>query len=180
MFATSGNPDDADPSVAGMPTDGVANTNLVWHGGKLLALEEGHAPIEIDPLSLETRGVWRFDGRLTSNMTAHPKVDPDTGEMLFFSNIPSRKLSGEILFHVANSDGVLLRTETIQGPFAALVHDFAVTRDFVKSCQTPVLVLPDDVPAHPLAVAMERAACGPTARSFSPCIRRTGQRTLRA
>jgi hypothetical protein len=30
-----------------------------------------------------------------------------------------------------------------------------VTRDFVRSCQTPILVLPDDVPAHPYAVAME-------------------------
>jgi hypothetical protein len=30
-----------------------------------------------------------------------------------------------------------------------------VTRDFVRECQTPILVLPDDVPAHPYAVAME-------------------------
>ncbi len=34
---------------------------------------------------------------------------------------------------------------------------FTVTRDFVRDCQTPVLVLPDDVPAHPYAVAMESA-----------------------
>ena len=38
-----------DPSVAGLETDGVANTNIIWHGGKLLALEEGHAPFELDP-----------------------------------------------------------------------------------------------------------------------------------
>lgn len=40
---------------------------------------------------------------------------------------------------------------------------FTVTRDFVRSCQTPVLVLPDDVPAHPLAVAMECAMLAPKA-----------------
>jgi pimeloyl-ACP methyl ester carboxylesterase len=40
---------------------------------------------------------------------------------------------------------------------------FTVTRDFVKSCQTPVLVLPDDVPSHPLAVAMETAMLAPKA-----------------
>ena len=34
---------------------------------------------------------------------------------------------------------------------------FTVTRDFVRDCQTPILVLPDDVPAHPYAVAMESA-----------------------
>jgi pimeloyl-ACP methyl ester carboxylesterase len=40
---------------------------------------------------------------------------------------------------------------------------FTVTRDFVRSCQTPVLVLPDDVPAHPYAVAMESAMLAPNA-----------------
>jgi pimeloyl-ACP methyl ester carboxylesterase len=38
---------------------------------------------------------------------------------------------------------------------------FTVTRDFVRQCQTPVLVLPDDVPAHPYAVAMETAMLAP-------------------
>ena len=40
---------------------------------------------------------------------------------------------------------------------------FTATRDFVRSCQTPVLILPDDVPAHPLAVAMECAMLAPRA-----------------
>jgi hypothetical protein len=38
-----------------------------------------------------------------------------------------------------------------------------VTRDFVRNCQTPVLILPDDVPAHPYAVAMECAMLAPKA-----------------
>jgi len=58
----------------------------------------------------------------------------------------------------------------------AMVHDFltnmytkradfvfTVTRDFVRSCQTPILVLPDDVPAHPYAVAMETVRLAPKA-----------------
>jgi pimeloyl-ACP methyl ester carboxylesterase len=40
---------------------------------------------------------------------------------------------------------------------------FSVTRDFVKTCQTPALILPDDVPAHPFAVAMEAAMLAPKA-----------------
>jgi pimeloyl-ACP methyl ester carboxylesterase len=40
---------------------------------------------------------------------------------------------------------------------------FTVTRDFVRSCQTPILVLPDDVPAHPYAVAVESARLAPNA-----------------
>jgi len=38
---------------------------------------------------------------------------------------------------------------------------FTVTRDFVRRCQTPVLILPDDIPAHPYAVAMEAAMLAP-------------------
>jgi pimeloyl-ACP methyl ester carboxylesterase len=40
---------------------------------------------------------------------------------------------------------------------------FTVTRDFVRNCQTPVLILPDDVPAHPYKVAMEAAMLAPKA-----------------
>jgi len=40
---------------------------------------------------------------------------------------------------------------------------FTVTRDFVRGCQTPVLILPDEVPAHPYAVAMECAMLAPNA-----------------
>jgi pimeloyl-ACP methyl ester carboxylesterase len=40
---------------------------------------------------------------------------------------------------------------------------FTVTRDFVRNCQTPVLILPDDIPAHPYAVAMEAAMLAPKA-----------------
>ena len=42
---------------------------------------------------------------------------------------------------------------------------FTVTRDFVRACQTPILVLPDDIPAHPYAVAMASALLAPNAQA---------------
>jgi hypothetical protein len=42
---------------------------------------------------------------------------------------------------------------------------YTVTRDFVRDCQTPILVLPDDVPAHPYAVAMETVHLAPNAQA---------------
>mgnify|MGYP006114314765 FL=1 len=72
------NPMDVDESVQGMQTDGVANTNIIWHGGKLLVLEEAHAPIELDPITLQTKGVHTFGGKLLGPMTAHPKMDEET------------------------------------------------------------------------------------------------------
>ena len=41
---------------------------------------------------------------------------------------------------------------------------FTVDRDFVRNCQTPVLILPDDIPAHPYLAAMETAMLAPNAQ----------------
>ena len=67
------NPPDNDPITQGVTEDGLANTNIVWHGGKLLALEEGHPPFEVEPQTLDSIGPWRFDDRFEGPMTAHPK-----------------------------------------------------------------------------------------------------------
>ena len=62
---------------------GVANTNIVWHAGKLLALEEGHQPFELDPRTLGSKGYLDYAGA-AKRFTAHPKIDPETGELVFF------------------------------------------------------------------------------------------------
>ena len=145
LFATSGNPRDNDPAVTSVRTDGVANTNLVWHAGRLLALEEGHAPIEIHPRTLATLEQWKFGGALPGNLTAHPKIDPKTGELLAFANFPGRDFTGKIAHYVVSAEGEIVSSGEIAGPFAALVHDFAITERFV------VLAL------CPLTVSIERA-----------------------
>jgi carotenoid cleavage dioxygenase-like enzyme len=156
LFGTSGIPSDSDASVTGMLTDGVANTNLVWHAGKLLALEEGHGPIELNPQSLETIGPWSFDKRLPRNMTAHPKIDPASGEMLFFANFPTGRITSDIDFYLASPKGDLVRSHLIHGPFPALVHDFAVTKDFVI------------IPMCPVTVSIKRARAGAPLIAWEP------------
>jgi carotenoid cleavage dioxygenase-like enzyme len=137
LFATA-NPRDNDPAVAGVASQGAANTHIIAHAGRLLALEEGHPPIEIDPRTLETIGPFDFAGRLPGAMTAHPKFDPATGEMLFFTNFPTREFDGALAFHVADAAGELFRSVEIAGPYPALVHDFATTRDHVVFFVCPV------------------------------------------
>lgn len=156
LFATSGNPRDSDPAVSGTPTDGVANTNLVWHADKLLALEEGHAPIEIEPRTLATVGPWTFGGALPGNLTAHPKIDPRTGELVAFANFPGRDFTGRIAHYVADAAGGIGASGAIAGPFAALVHDFAVTERFI------VLAL------CPLTASIERARAGRAPIAWEP------------
>jgi len=150
------NPADADPSVAGMETDGLANTNVIWHGGKLLALEEAHAPFELDPNTLESVGPWTFGGKLKGPMTAHPKIDHQTGEMLFFGYNADGTISEHMSFHVVDRDGNLTRSETFLAPYAAMVHDFMVTRDHVI------------FPIMPLTGSMERAMSGGPVYAWEP------------
>ena len=64
-------------------TVGVANTNVIGHARRILALVESSFPTELDG-ELATRGVCDFDGRLKTSMTAHPKLCPRTGELHFF------------------------------------------------------------------------------------------------
>jgi carotenoid cleavage dioxygenase len=64
-------------------TAGVANTHVVNHAGRTLALYEVSLPYEVT-CDLDTVGPYDFDGRLQNSMTAHPKICPVTGELHFF------------------------------------------------------------------------------------------------
>lgn len=150
------NPMDNDESVQGMETDGLANTNIVPHAGKLWALEEAHAPFEIDPRTLESKGSCDFGGKLVGPMTAHPKIDPETGEMLFFGYNADGMISEHMSFHVLDKNGELVRSETFKAPYASMVHDFMVTRDHVI------------FPIMPLTGSLERAMTGGPVYAWEP------------
>ena len=125
------NPMENDPRVANVETNGIANTNVIWHGNKLLALVESNAPFELDPVTLESIGSWTFNNKLKGAMSAHPKIDPETGEMLFFAYNADGIISPRMAFHVADRDGNLIRSEWFDAPYAAMVHDFITTRDYI-------------------------------------------------
>lgn len=150
------NPMDVDESVAGVQTDGVANTNIVWHGNKLLCLEEAHAPFELDPVTLESKGPWTFDESLVGPMTAHPKIDPQTGEMIFFGYSVDGMLSEKMSVHIVAADGTLKSSQFFDAPYAAMVHDFMVTRDYIL------------FPIMPLTASLDRAMQGLPAYAWEP------------
>ncbi|WP_131827473.1 carotenoid oxygenase family protein, partial [Moorena producens] len=66
------------------PIKNPANTNIVRYAGKLLALYETGMPVEVTD-DLDTLGIRDFDGKLPCGVTAHPRIDPATGEMYFFA-----------------------------------------------------------------------------------------------
>ena len=125
-----------DPMAAmGDLTMGTANTHVVRHAGKILALEEGHFPYELTP-ELETIGPWDFDGKLNTSMTAHPKICPETGEMMFFSyfNFEAPYLN----YHRVNADGELIQSEGIDIPNIVMMHDFNITRNHTIFMDLPL------------------------------------------
>ena len=116
-----------DPSVAGASM-GTANTNLVWHAGKLLALKEDDLPYELDPTTLETLGKYDYGGAVKAvSMSAHPKVDWITNELLTFSYQAKGDATTDVVFYVIGADGRIKNEIWFDMPWPAMVHDFAVT-----------------------------------------------------
>jgi len=140
LFGAFGNPMTSDPSV--LTTDsGTANTNIVWHAGRLLALEEAHKPFELDPVTLESRG-YADDYR--GRVTAHPKIDPETGEMVWFGYMSGQlPLNATMSYGVTDPAGKVSRRETFKAPYCSMVHDFLVTRNHVLF---PILPLVGSLP----------------------------------
>ena len=103
----------------------VANTSVLGHAGKIYALEEGSFPYELSK-EIDTIGCHTYGGKLTTAMTAHPKVCGETGELLMFgySSLPPY-----LTYHRISPDGQLVQSEeiTVGGP--TMMHDFTVTRN---------------------------------------------------
>jgi carotenoid cleavage dioxygenase-like enzyme len=111
------------------------NTHTVRHAGRMLALLEACLPTEIDR-ELATLGEWDFDGKLTGAFTAHPKIDPVSGEMLFFGYQPFPPF---LRYHVVAADGTLVHSADIDLPNAMMMHDFAVTEHYSLFLDSPAL-----------------------------------------
>lgn len=110
----------------------TANTNVVAFNGKLLALKEDARPYALNPKTLETLGIDDFDGQLPSvTFTAHPKIDPKTGEMLCFGYEAKGDGTPDICYYSINSDGKFTETVWLVSPIVAMIHDFAVTQNWV-------------------------------------------------
>jgi len=113
----------------------TANTNIVGHGGKLLALMEASPPTELGA-DLSTIGDYDYEGALVGPMTAHPKWDPSTGELHFFGYSPFPPF---LRYHVADAGGRLVHSADVELPRAVMMHDFVVTESSVVFFDLPAV-----------------------------------------
>ena len=114
---------------------GSGNVNVIHHGGRVLALPEIGLPYEMD-LDLETRREYDFAGRLVGSMTAHPKIDGKTGEMLFFGYDFAPPF---LRYHRADPAGELVQTVDVELPEMVMMHDFGVTASRVIFMDLPIV-----------------------------------------
>ena len=135
---------------------GVANTHVLPHAGRLLALEEAHLPTRLDPATLATLGTEDFGGALSGRFTAHPKRDPATGQLVFFSYSATGPLTPGMSWGTIEADGRVSRLEIFEAPYCSMVHDFGVSARHVV------------FPVLPLTGSMERRMAGAPPFAWEP------------
>ena len=120
-----------DPSVKGVQRT-VSNTNVVAHNGRLLAMKEDGPPYAMDPVTLETTGLWDFEGQMkATSFTAHTKVDPATGDLVGYSYAAKGECTPDIAFYTFDKRGKMTREVWFKAPHAAMIHDCAISEKYI-------------------------------------------------
>ncbi|PMD29492.1 carotenoid oxygenase [Hyaloscypha variabilis F] len=121
----------------------TANTNIVYFNGRLLACKEDSPPYAVNAETLETIGLEDFDGQLPSlTFTAHPKLDPVTKEFICFGYEAKGDGTPDIYYFSIGPDGKFLESVWLVAPVVAMIHDFAVTENWIIF---PIIPLTADV-----------------------------------
>lgn len=108
-----------------------ANTSIIYHGGKLLALNEGGRPWEVRPGSLETVGEYDYEGALArKTFSAHGKVHPRTGHYFNFGAGASGagiKPQPCLNLYRIDASGTMINTGQVPLETFPFCHDFALS-----------------------------------------------------
>jgi len=123
------------PTRAGLELVG-ANTNVVSHASRTLALVEGGITNYELTDDLDTVGPCDFDATVRGGYTAHPKRDPDTGELHAVSYSFGR--GNRVQYSVIGVDGRARRTVDVEVTGAPMMHDFSLTENHVVFYDLPV------------------------------------------
>ncbi|KAL1864757.1 hypothetical protein VTK73DRAFT_5672 [Phialemonium thermophilum] len=141
LFGRYRNPYTDNESVRGVIRT-ASNTNITFWRGMLLATKEDGPPYAMDPVTLETIGRYDFEGQiLAPTFTAHPKFDPDTGEMLCFAYEAGGNgsdCSVDVAVWTIDADGVKTEEAWYKAPFAGMIHDCGVSKNYMVLPLTPI------------------------------------------
>jgi len=116
----------------------TSNTDLVWWNNKLLSLWwMGKNPYELKLPSLDTLGQFDFDKKHVGGFSAHPKIDPETGEMMFIDfNVMPRP--PYLTYNTVNPGTHEVKSTIIEVPGPRLFHDIAITKKYTILMDHPM------------------------------------------
>ncbi|EKG14270.1 Carotenoid oxygenase [Macrophomina phaseolina MS6] len=121
-----------DPRVRNVLTRTTANTHVIYHAKKIMALKEDAPPFEIDATTLDTVGMVNYHGTFRCpTHTAHPKADSETGELVAFGYEAKGDASPDICSFTVDKNGFVTEEVWFKAPWACMIHDFWVTKNFV-------------------------------------------------
>lgn len=125
---------------AGNGLESPVNVSIYPFSESLLAFGEQGLPWELDPVTLETRGPCTFNRRLNdaSPFSAHPKFDPDTGEMFNFGIFFSAQ-SPRLYFYCFGPEGLRYR-KPVPLDYPCSVHDFSLSKNYAVFYLSPYLL----------------------------------------
>jgi carotenoid cleavage dioxygenase-like enzyme len=135
----------------------TANTHVVYYQNQLLALKEDSKPYSMDPDTMETTGYFDFMGQYSApTHTAHPKIDPETGEMITMGYQAKGEGSTDIAYYVFDKDCKKLEECWIKAPYSGMMHDMAFTKNWIIFPMPPLVASsPDDLMNGDKAFAWE-------------------------
>lgn len=110
----------------------VANTAPIVHAGKLYTIKEDGLPHEMNPNTLETVGPWDFNGGWKSEtFTAHPKMDPVSGDMMAFGYEATGLCSDDLWIYRVDKNGDVAHEIRTKVPYVSVIHDQAITQKHI-------------------------------------------------
>lgn len=131
LFGAYRNPLTDDESVKGKIRS-TANTNAWIFAGKLWAMKEDSPSLLMDPVTMESFGFEKFGGKMTGEtFTAHPKIDPKTGNMVAIGYAASGLCTDDVTYYEINPQGELIREVWFKAPYYCMMHDFGITEDYL-------------------------------------------------
>ncbi len=116
----------------------VANTSVLALPDKLLALWEGGQPYALDLKSLETVGLDDLEGLNGRTYSAHPKRDPNTGDIFNFGVSVGAKST--LHLYRSSASGRILRQGTVELTGLPVIHDFVLAGKYLVFCVPPVRI----------------------------------------
>lgn len=118
-----------DFSLPGFPIKDTSNTDVMYFNDHIMSLwYNAGKPYKLDPVTFETKGREDLNGQLKRSLSAHSKIDLETGELLYFDYSDTFPYYS---YGIADKNGNVIHETEVELPGPRLPHDMGVTKNHV-------------------------------------------------